>query len=389
MTAESNGAEYRCFITNSAGEMASTRIATVKLDILDWTMEYDTSGQRTKRISDEKTYTYIYAGDNLMRMTVGDDVLDFSYDASGAPLTMTYNGTVYYYITNLQGDVTSLEQADGGVGAQYAYDAWGNIIAITGTLAELNPLRYRGYVYDQETGFYYLNSRYYDPAVMRFISADNYASTGQGILGHNMFTYCGNDPVNRADTGGYIWHIVAGAAIGAAFGVGTKIITNLISGEKWTTGLLTAGLAGAVSGGLAASGVGLAGQIVGNAVISMANNAVDQVLSDTSSFDWGAMMLDGVIGAGAGYIGGNGAGSKNLTKIGVTNLKRTWNALTNKGLREAASTFSKGITYFVKNAGYIRKPLLVALGKSSATIISSTIVKKLTTMERSLTDGHR
>ena len=204
-----------------------------------------------------------------------------------------------------------------------------------------------------------------------------------------MFTYCGNDPVNRADTGGYIWHIVAGAAIGAAFGVGTKIITNLISGEKWTTGLLTAGLAGAVSGGLAASGVGLAGQIVGNAVISMANNAVDQVLSDTSSFDWGAMMLDGVIGAGAGYIGGNGAGSKNLTKIGATNLKRTWNALTNKGLREAASTFSKGITYFVKNAGYIRKPLLVALGKSSATIISSTIVKKLTTMERSLTDGHR
>ena len=141
MTAESNDAEYRCFITNSAGEMASTRIATVKLDILDWTMEYDTSGQRTKRISDEKTYTYIYAGDNLMRMTVGDDVLDFSYDASGAPLTMTYNGTVYYYITNLQGDVTSLEQADGGVGAQYAYDAWGNIIAITGTLAELNPLR--------------------------------------------------------------------------------------------------------------------------------------------------------------------------------------------------------------------------------------------------------
>ena len=167
MTAESNGAEYRCFITDSAGEMASTRIATVKLDILDWTMEYNTSGQRTKRISDEKTYTYIYADDKLMRMTVGDDVLDFSYDANGAPLTMTYNGTVYYYITNLQGDVTSLQQANGNTGAQYAYDAWGNIIAMTGTLAELNPLRYRGYVYDQETGFYYLNSRYYDPLSMR------------------------------------------------------------------------------------------------------------------------------------------------------------------------------------------------------------------------------
>ena len=203
MTAESNGAEYRCFITNSAGEMASTRIATVKLDILDWTMEYNTSGQRTKRISDEKTYTYIYAGDKLMRMTVGDDVLDFSYDASGAPLTMTYNGTVYYYITNLQGDVTSLQQANGGTGAQYAYDAWGNIIAMSGTLAELNPLRYRGYVYDQETGFYYLNSRYYDPEIGRFINVDDEISNvGGNELGYNLFAYCFNNPVNLSDQSG-------------------------------------------------------------------------------------------------------------------------------------------------------------------------------------------
>ena len=153
-------------------------------------MEYNTSGIRTKRTSDDKTYRYIYAGDKLMRMTVGDDILDFSYDANGAPLTMTYNGTVYYYITNLQGDVMSLERADGGSGAQYAYDAWGNIIAMSGTLAELNPLRYRGYVYDQETGFYYLQSRYYDPVVGRFISADAYISTGRGTIGCNMFAYC-------------------------------------------------------------------------------------------------------------------------------------------------------------------------------------------------------
>ncbi len=59
MTAESNGAEYRCFITNSAEEMASTRIATVKLNILNWEMEYNTSGIRTKRISDEMTYSYM------------------------------------------------------------------------------------------------------------------------------------------------------------------------------------------------------------------------------------------------------------------------------------------------------------------------------------------
>ena len=123
MTAESEGAEYRCFITDANGDMGSTRIATVKLDTRDWQMEYNTSGLRTRRISDDKTYSYIYAGDKLMRMTVGDDILDFSYDANGAPLTMTYNGTVYYYITNLQGDVMAVESATGSSVAQYAYDA--------------------------------------------------------------------------------------------------------------------------------------------------------------------------------------------------------------------------------------------------------------------------
>ena len=135
-----NGAEYRCLITDANGDMGSTRIATIKLDILDWEMEYNTSGIRTKRVSEDKTYSYIYAGDKLMQMTVGNDKLDFSYDTNGVPLTMTYNGTVYYYITNLQGDVMKLERADGGSGAQYAYDAWGNIIAMSGTLAELNPV---------------------------------------------------------------------------------------------------------------------------------------------------------------------------------------------------------------------------------------------------------
>lgn len=86
-------------------------------------MEYNTSSIRTKRVSDEKTYSCIYAGDKLMRMTVGNNTPDFSYDANGVPLTMTHNGTVYYYIANLQGDVISFERAGGG-GAQYAYDAW-------------------------------------------------------------------------------------------------------------------------------------------------------------------------------------------------------------------------------------------------------------------------
>lgn len=115
---------------------------------------------------------------------------------------MKYNGTVYYYITNLQGDVMRIVDASQNIVTSYDYDPYGKVISATGTLANINPLRYRGYVYDRETGFYYLQSRYYDPTVGRFLNADSYATTGQGIIGHNMFAYCGNDPVEKSDAVG-------------------------------------------------------------------------------------------------------------------------------------------------------------------------------------------
>ena len=90
---------------------------------------------------------------------------------------------------------------------KYTYDSWGKKLNCTGTLAttlgKLNPFRYRGYVYDEETGFYYLKSRYYDPETCRFISADVLLSTGQGVLGHNCYAYCLNDPIKLIDTLGH------------------------------------------------------------------------------------------------------------------------------------------------------------------------------------------
>ena len=254
MTAASNGAEYRCFITDANGDMGSTRIATVKLDILDWEMEYNTSGIRTKRVSEEKTYNYIYAGDKLMRMTVGNDTLDFNYDVNGTPLTMTYNGTVYYYITNLQGDVMSLERADGGSGASYAYDAWGNILAMSGTLAELNPLRYRGYVYDQETGFYYLQSRYYDPAIGRFINADNVISyAGHSLLGCNVFAYCFNNPVNMSDDSAH-WPKFSPKTISSAISALVEAVVFVVITVKSLISSVSRQTASTVNSGLPRTG---------------------------------------------------------------------------------------------------------------------------------------
>ena len=119
--------------------------------------------------------------------------LRIGYDTSG-PLFVKYNGTTYIYATNLQGDVIAILTTSGTPVVEYTYDAWGNILTTTGSMASTlgvhNPLRYRGYVYDTELGLYYLQSRYYDPEMGRFLNADALVATGQGLLGNNMFAYC-------------------------------------------------------------------------------------------------------------------------------------------------------------------------------------------------------
>ena len=164
------------------------------------------AGLRTQRADGTKTYSYVYNGGTLSQMTVGSDTLTFTYDASGRPLSVTLYGTTYYYVTNLQGDVTAILNTSGTAVVNYTYDAWGNPLTTSGdlatTLGTLNPLRYRGYVYDTETGIYYVSSRYYSPDTERFLNADILVSTGQGILGNNMFAYCRNNPVSRRDISG-------------------------------------------------------------------------------------------------------------------------------------------------------------------------------------------
>ena len=131
------------------------------------------------------------------------------------------------------------------------------------------------------TGLYYLQSRYYNPDWGRFINADGYTSTGQGVLGNNMFAYCGNNPVSRADDGGEFWHIVAGAAVGAAIGALVTGFTSYMTDGQvdWTAVGLSA-LSGAASGALAATGACIGVMIAGNAAISIAENVATQVIEN-------------------------------------------------------------------------------------------------------------
>ena len=160
------------------------------------------------------THEYLTQSGKVVRETITTSMdtttLDFFYDDSGRPFAFNYSvdGSdfeTYYYILNLQGDVVQIIDEGGVLQAEYVYSPWGEVVSAEGDLAEVNPLRYRGYYYDSETGFYYLQSRYYDPENHRFINADCYASTGQGFIGTNAFSYCGNAPSSRTDGYGFAW----------------------------------------------------------------------------------------------------------------------------------------------------------------------------------------
>ena len=165
---------------------------------------YNADGKRISKTVNGTTYNYSYLGDQLTEMTWGSNKLHFTYDSLG-PASVTYNGNRYFYLKNAQGDVTGLVNASG---------------TMASTLGAANPLRYRGYVYDSETGLYYLSSRYYNPVWGRFINADTpeivVSSPGKVNWDKNLFAYCDNNPVSRKDDGGEFWHIIAAGAINNA-----------------------------------------------------------------------------------------------------------------------------------------------------------------------------
>ena len=203
---------------------------------------YSLSGE-SERILDStvvQEYAYVYNGSSLMQMVVQTTVDDgepvtetlyFSYDASGIPMSLVYNGTDYYYTVSLQGDVTAILNTSGTAVVEYTYDAWGNILTVTGsmanTLGAVNPLTYRGYVYDTETGLYYLQSRYYNPETGRFLNADGYMATGQGLLGNNMFAYCNNNPVRYCDPSGDVLIEALVVAVGTEWAI-TIVVGGIV-----------------------------------------------------------------------------------------------------------------------------------------------------------------
>ena len=149
-----------------------------------------------------------------MQMTRNGVVVNFSY-INGIPATISYDGMTFYYVVNGQGDITGIVDNTGKVQLRYYYDAWGVSTSVYSddatyglTLSTINPLRYRGYVFDWEVGLYYLQSCYYIPEIGRFLNADSSLGINEDFNTHNLFIYCGNNPINRYDVGGMSWKSV-------------------------------------------------------------------------------------------------------------------------------------------------------------------------------------
>ena len=199
---------------------------------------YDKEGMRNRKyLSDGTTVLYqVQDGQIIGEQHLREDQekplyeMTFSYDADGTLFSMNCDGKDYYYILNPTGDVIALVDTGWNTVVSYAYDSWGNVTAIEGDqdLGKKTPLRYRGYYWDEETGLYYLASRYYDPEVGRFINADDLSVLSEEkreITDKNLYAYCDNNSIIRKDNEGDMWQLALAGVGGNGFG--TMIATGL------------------------------------------------------------------------------------------------------------------------------------------------------------------
>ncbi len=271
---------------------------------------------------------------------------------------MRYNDQNYYYLKNTLGDIIGIKDETGAQVATYTYDAWGNIVSKSGSMADINPFRYRGYYYDTETGFYYLQTRYYDPSIRQFINADNYELLpilSQTIGQLNLYAYANNNPIMLTDeTGEFVLTLAIGFAIGAVFSAGASIAMQLAATGSVDWGVVgISALFGGASGLLAATGIGgVFGQFLIQGTLSVGQTLTETAISNTwSQLSIEGILLDFALSGALGMIGAKGANrefkrilqiekslvyvlKREYTKTGVNGLVKAWSTKSSKYVKE-------------------------------------------------------
>lgn len=227
---------------------------------------YDGSGLRRTKTSGGITKTYVYENGKLMRESGGEEPVRFLYGEGGI-IGIKYDRSKFLFRKNVFGDVTEVYNVSGELVAKYSYSAFGEctIEYNKDNAAHINPIRYRGYYYDEETGLYYLNSRYYDPETGRFLNADDITYLDpETINGLNLYAYCGNNPVMNVDPNGTFLlalFLILGAFTVAGGIIGGKVsYDNAVAAGKTGADLFWTTLKGSVIG--AAFGLAVGGAVI-------------------------------------------------------------------------------------------------------------------------------
>ena len=344
---------------------------------------YDEFGMRTTKTAGGITTNYVYENGKLLREVTGSEKIDFVYGSDGIIGFRTGNKN-YLYRKNVFGDVTEIYSDNGTLVGKYSYTAFGECIVKVneGGIAEKNPIRYRGYYYDEEMSLYYLKSRYYDPVTGRFMTIDgiDYIDP-ETINGLNLYAYCGNNPVMRVDENGNAWWhwLIGGLAL-----VGGAILCFVPGGQALGVALLVSGVSSTASNIMTAAGVngkvaslissglnivagialcftpfaGIGASMIGSGIGGIAGGYISEALG--GSFELGS-IIGSVLG---GIIGGkvyDGIKIAQLSKNGVVVLGEGMSRVRATAATTGAGTYG-GMPGFAKLSKILPKQLMNQLG---------------------------
>ncbi len=192
------------YINGKSLEWEGKQLSGVKESNQEVKYTYNDEGFRISKTINGITTWYNIEGQDIISEITGDEVVWYIYDNYATILGFIYSDNTYYYVKNATNDVIGINDENGESLCKYSYDAWGNVLNISGDieLGSRNPFRYRSYYYDEESGFYHLRSRYYDSTTGRFINADSSEMLVYSNNNYNLFAYCYNNPVNFDDASG-------------------------------------------------------------------------------------------------------------------------------------------------------------------------------------------
>lgn len=318
----------------------------------DFRYTYDQNGLRTSKEGPSFKEEYLYDKDRLsaLKHVEGEKetIVFFNYDEGNQLVGFTIGDRDCFYDRDVLGTIRSVIDIDGKILVKYEYDDWGKVISIKDDsgedLSKLNPFLFKGYFYDRETGFYYLKTRYYDPDIGRFISADGEIGSVGNPMGMNLYAYCKDNPVNYGDENGNWPSWLTKVCIGLAV-IAVCAIAVVATGGFGVCCIATSMLVGAVEGAAigAISGAimgGVTGAIKGAIETGSWEGALKGALTGAidgaaDGFMWGAIggAISGAMNPSYCFVAGTlvatAAGMKKIEEIKKGDIVETFNPYSN------------------------------------------------------------